>query len=254
MKTSALFSLLFLTASLLPAPVPSRADEIQVAVASNFSDAARVLVKRFETNTGHSVTLSFGSTGKQYAQIKNGAPFHAFFAADVLRPALLEKEGIAISNSRVTYAIGKLVLWSPTPELVDPNGHVLESDKFRFLAMANPRLAPYGKAAQDVLQTRNLWDRLHQYIVRGENIAQTFQFVKSGNATMGFVAYSQIKHPNEPVEGSVWDIPQTLYSPIEQQAILLKDSAAARAFLAFVQSEEALDIIHSYGYDTPNAH
>jgi molybdate transport system substrate-binding protein len=195
--------------------------------------------------------LIFGSTGKHYAQIKNGAPFDAFFAADVRRPELLEKEGVALPGSRFTYAIGKLVLWSPKTGYVDPDASILERGEFHHLAIANPKLAPYGKAAQEILQALGLWDRHSGRLVRGENIGQTFQFVDSGNAEFGFVAYSQVKHPNQPIKGSFWEVPQSLYTPIKQQAVLLKDKEAARVFLSFVRSDEALKIIHDYGYDTP---
>ncbi len=229
------------------------ASEIRVVVATNFADAIKIISKRFETHTGHKVTLIFGSTGKHYAQIKNGAPFDAFLAADILRPARLEKEGVALPGSRFTYAIGKLVLWSPRQGYVDPKGNVLAHGKFRHLAIANPKLAPYGKAAQEILQSRGLWDGISGRLVRGENIGQTFQFVKSGNAELGFVAYSQVKRINQPTEGSYWVVPQALYTSIEQQAVLLKESKAARAFLLFLRSEEALKIIHDYGYDIPIA-
>jgi len=227
------------------------AEEIQVAVASNFSETMNHIASRFETETGHKVTLIVGSTGKHYAQIKNGAPFDLFFAADTQRPELLEKEGIAISGSRFTYAKGRLLLWSPKREFIDTEGKMLEQGKFRYLSIANERLAPYGKAAAEVLQTLGLWDALHGRIVRGENIGQAFQFVKSGNAELGLVAYSQLKRPNQPIDGSYWDVPQSLYSPIEQQAVLLKQSVAAHAFLEFSKSDRSLAIIHGFGYITP---
>ena len=250
-KTSG-FSMALLIIAIIILPIQqSRAGELTVAVAGNFTDAIKTISERFETKTGHNITLIFGSTGKHYAQIKHGAPFDVFFAADICRPELLENEGIALSGSRFTYAIGKVVLWSPEIGYVDPEGTVLKNNDFRHLAIANPKLAPYGMAAQEVLQTRGVWDKLVEKIVRGENINQTFQFVMTGNAELGFVAYSQIKHPGKPVEGSYWDIPQVFYTPIEQQAVLLRDSEIARDFLRFVRSEEALDIIHGYGYDTP---
>ena len=229
----------------------SMAETTRVAVASNFTDAISSIVERFETSTGHKVTLSFGSTGKHYAQIRNGAPFDAFFAADRRRPELLEEEGVALPGTRFTYAVGKLVLWSPGRGVVDPQARVLERGEFRHLAIANPKLAPYGRAAEEVLRARGLWARLSGQLVRGENIGQTFQFVKSGNAELGFVAYSQLKRPNQPIEGSYWNVPQALYTPIEQQAVLLKDSETARSFLSFVRSAEAVTLIREYGYETP---
>ncbi|MDT8406875.1 MAG: molybdate ABC transporter substrate-binding protein [Methylococcales bacterium] len=227
------------------------ADEIHVAVASNFTDASKDIAKAFEQKTGHKVILAFGSTGKHYAQIKNGAPFAAFFAADVKRPKLLEQEGLALPDSRFTYAIGKVVLWSPEPGLIDANAEVLNQGDFRYLALANPKLAPYGKAAEQVMRAKSLWTALQNRMVRGENIGQTFQFVNSGNAQIGFVAYAQIKRPGTAITGSFWEPAQSLYDPIEQQAVLLKDQAAARDFLDFVKSETAIDIIQGYGYAAP---
>jgi molybdate transport system substrate-binding protein len=227
------------------------ADEIRVVVASNFTSAIKALAGRFEERTGHKVTLIFGSTGKHYAQIVNGAPFDAFFAADLKRPKRLEEEGVVRTGSRFTYAMGRVILWSPQEGVVDPEGHVLEGAPFRYLAIANPKLAPYGRAAEEVLTARGLWGALQGSMVRGENIGQAFQFVKSGNAELGFVAYSQVKHPGHPVEGSFWEVPQSLYTPIEQQALLLTDSDAARAFLTFVKRDESLALIRSFGYGTP---
>ena len=250
-RSSRIRALVFLILILAQyANVTAYADEITVAVASNFTETIKEITRRFEQQSGHKVTLVFGSTGKHYAQIKNGAPFDIYFAADVQRPKLLEAEGAAQPSSRFTYAVGKLILWSPKRSAVDPAGNVLENGYFRHLAFANPKLAPYGKAAMEVLQTRGLWQALQERFVRGENIGQTFQFVKSGNAELGFISMSQIKRPGKPMAGSWWEIPQSFYSPIEQQAVLLKDNDVARAFLIFVRSEEGLSIIRSYGYGT----
>jgi len=227
------------------------AEEIRVAVASNFSIAITTLAEQFEANSGHTVSLIFGSTGKHYVQIKNGAPFDAFFAADTKRPELLEKEGVALPGSRFTYAFGKLILWSPQAGYVDPQGKVLEQGAFRHLAIANPKLAPYGKAAREVLQAIGVWGALKAKTVRGENISQTFQFVSSGNAELGLVAWSQVKQPGHPMTGSWWEVPQALYTPIEQQAVLLKENTAARAFLSFMKTEKSRALIRSFGYDTP---
>ncbi len=227
------------------------ADEIRVAVASNFTTAIRDIAGRFEQQSGNKVTLVFSSTGKHYAQIIHGAPFDAFFAADARRPELLDTEGVALAGSRFTYAVGKLVLWSPDADRVDSTGKVLEQGDFRHLALANPRLAPYGRAAREVLEKRGLWEDLQNRMVRGENIGQAFQFVGSGNAELGFVAWSQVRRPDQPASGSWWEIPQELYSPIEQQAVLLKDNPVARDFIAYVRSEEVLEIIRAYGYGTP---
>ncbi len=239
--------LIVLTVALLLAPAAA-ADEIRVAVASNFAEAMNTLVSRFEARTGHSVIPVFGSTGKHYAQIINGAPFAIFFAADVERPKRLEEEGRAVAGSRFTYAIGRLVLWSPTADRVDPEGQVLRQGAFRHLALANPELAPYGRAAEQTLRAMGLWERLEPCLVRGENISQAFLFVGSGSAELGFVALSQVWRGDGPIEGSSWIIPQKWHEPIEQQAVLLKDSKTARDFLAFVNSEEATEIIRRFGY------
>lgn len=244
-------SALLLTVALAAAPGFARADEIRVAVASNFAGAMKTIVEAFEASSGHDVMLSIGSTGKHYAQIKNGAPFDVFFAADVRRPKLLDQEGLAVPGSRFTYAIGRLVLWSPRPDYVDSNGRVLEEGDFRFLAIANPRLAPYGEAARQVLESRSLWVSLGPRLVRGENISQAFQFVASGNAELGFVAYSQLSQSNGALEGSYWEVSRDEYRPIEQQSVLLTDNAAARAFLEFVRSKKGSNIIRAHGYDLP---
>lgn len=228
------------------------ADEIQVAVASNFTGAIKAVSRQFEKNTRTKIVLMFGSTGKHYAQIRNGAPFDLFFAADVERPELLEGQGVALPGSRFTYAIGKLVLWSAEPGFVDPYGEVLKKGDFHFIAIANPKLAPYGKAAQDLLLSLGLWEGLSKNrLVRGENISQTFQFVNSRNAKLGFVALSQVKHPGKAIPGSWWEVPQSMYSPIEQQAVQLRKKDSATTFLEFVQSDEARKIINAYGYSTP---
>jgi molybdate transport system substrate-binding protein len=231
------------------APECAWADDIRVAVASNFAGAMQALAEAFEASSEHQVSLSFGSTGKHYAQIINGAPFDAFFAADTARPDLLEGQGLAVPGSRFTYAIGKLVLWSPQSDLVDPEGKVIEIADFRYLAIANPRFAPYGRAAEEVLRARGLWARVEKRLVRGENISQAYQFVASGNADLGFIAYSQIARPDLRHTGSHWNVPQNLYTPIEQQALLLKDTEAARAFLQFVRGAKGSNIIRAHGYE-----
>jgi len=240
-----------LVISLLLHARPIAADEIKVAVAANFSNAIKAIVRRFEDHSGHRVKLIIGSTGKHYAQIKHGAPFDAYFAADSRRPRLLEKEGIALPDSRFTYALGHLVLWSPIENYVDPNGTVLASGKFQHLSIANPKLAPYGKAAQQVLQERGLWTLLRHKMVRGENIAQAFQFINGANTELGFIAWSQLKQPGRKPTGSYWLIPTALYSPIEQQAVQLRDNPATQALMDFMKSDEIQQLIRSYGYTTP---
>jgi molybdate transport system substrate-binding protein len=225
-----------------------RGDEIRVAVATNFATTMDDLVARFEASSEHSVVVSTGSTGTHYAQIKNGAPFELFFAADVERPALLEAEGVAVPGSRFTYAIGRVALWSPRPGFVDAEGRVLETGDFRHLAIANPDLAPYGAAAREVLERRGSWEVLRDRIVQGQDIGQTYSFVYSGNAELGFVAYSQIVRGGAPIEGSIWLVPDEMHAPIEQQAVLLEDVPAARDFLEFVKSPDARAIIRRFGY------
>jgi len=229
---------------------PSRNAEIRVAVATNFTAPIEELVVRFKQQTGNKVVPVFGSTGKHYAQIKNGAPFDAFFAADAARPKRLEDDSTAVPGSRFTYAIGRLILWSPRTGLVDSAGAVLGQDKFHYLALPNPVLAPYGRAAQQVLEKRGLWDRLQSRIVRGENIGQTYQFIKSGNAELGFVACSQVMPPGQLIVGSYWVVDSSLYNPIEQQCVLLNDNPVARAFLEYVRSDEAKELIRGFGYRT----
>lgn len=229
---------------------PCAADEIRVAVASNFRYAIEDLAPRFEQKTGHDLTLIFGSTGKHFAQIENGAPFDVFLAADELRPRMLEEDGLAVSGSRFVYAIGKLVLWSAEPDQVDGNEGLVAGD-FRFLAIANPTLAPYGRAARQALVKLGIWQNVYPRIVRGENVAQTYQYVVSGNADIGLIALAQIRIPDSGYSGSHWEVPGDLYDPIRQQAALVSDTPATRAFSEYLRSEEALAVIRSYGYDTP---
>lgn len=235
---------------LLLLPPQVYADVIHIAVASNFREPAKEIASRYQTSSGHQLILSFGSTGKHYAQIKHGAPFDVFFAADVRRPKLLEEEGLALPASRFTYARGRLVLWSPRKDYVDNQGKILQTGNFNRLALANPKLAPYGRAAQEVLQARGVWEILQSRLVRGENIGQTYQFVKSGNAELGFVAYSQIIQSEQLNDGSYWLVPQTLYQPIEQQVVLLNNNPVIRDFIEYVRGKEAQAIIQAYGYDT----
>lgn len=248
-----LFTLLMIIAGLIS--TITSAGEIRVAVASNFYPAIKEIALQYELKTtslaqNHKVILIPGSSGKHYSQILNGAPFDVFLSADSLRPSLLERKELSEKNSRFTYAIGRLVLWSPKNNL-EVNIETLFQKNFRFLAIANPKIAPYGIAAKDALTSLSLWKEIQEKIIRGENIAQTFQFVDSGNAKLGFVSYSQLVNPNYPVEGSFWEIPQNLYRPIEQQAVLLKNSELGKDFLAFLQTEKSLNIITKNGYRLP---
>lgn len=229
-------------------PVRVLADAIQVAVASNFAPVLEKLEPLFESHSGHTLTIVAGATGNHYAQIMNGAPFDLFLAADDERPRMLEAAGKAVPGTSFTYALGKLVLWSAEPGFVDVNGKVLESD-FMHLALANPRLAPYGEAAQETLVELGLWETVETRVVLGDNIAQTLQFVQSGNAELGFIALSQLLDVGS--SGSHWEVPANLYSPIVQQGVLLKDSAAARAFIDFLKLNVSQDFIRMAGYDLP---
>jgi len=238
-------------------PRLSQADELRIAVASNFYSTIKVIAERFEHKTvgssgqQHKLILIPGSSGKHYAQILNGAPFDIFFSADLKHAKLLEQEGMINIGSRFTYAKGKLILWSSIDDYVDINGEVLINKDYRFLAIANPKLAPYGKSAEEVLRSLNLWENIQNRLVRGENIAQTFQFISSGNAELGFIAYSQIKNLTHPISGSFWEVPKKMYTPIEQQVVLIKDNDLARDFLTFIKSNEATSIIARSGYDLP---
>lgn len=234
-------------------PADASADKIHVAVASNFVATLQVIAKRFEEQTQHRVILITGSTGKHFAQIQNGAPYDVFFAADSRSVELLEKSLHGIPGSRFTYAIGKLIAWSPDISAPVPGEKYIGTGNFDHIAIANPKLAPYGRAAKQVLQTLDLWQQLKGRLVRGENIGQTFQFVKSGNAPIGFIAYSQVKRPGREVPGSWWNIPEKMYDPIYQQAILLSKKIAAHEFVRYCRSDEALKIMRDYGYHTPDA-
>jgi len=209
------------------------------------------IARRFEAVSGHEVTLIPGSTGKLHAQIVNGAPFDLFLAADTERPSRLEQLGVAVRGTRFTYALGRLVLWSPDPDLVDARGAVLASARFRFLAIANPELAPYGRAAHEALAALGLWEALQARLVRGENIGQTYQFVRSGNAQLGLVAAAQLARDAGRPPGSGWDVPAGLHAPIEQQAVLLKDTRAGRELLEFLRGGAALRLIADNGYLVP---
>jgi molybdate transport system substrate-binding protein len=231
---------------------PARADTAQVAVAANFAAPMKPLVAAFEKLTGHNIAWSAGSTAKFYAQIKNGAPFDVFLAADAATPAHLELEGTAVPGSRFTYAVGRLVLWSAQPGYVDAAGAILKSGRFKHIALASPQLAPYGAAAVDVMTHLEVFKTLQPRFVLGENIAQTYSFVATGNAELGFVAQSQVMENGQLKNGSGWLVPSNLHAPIRQDAVLLargKTNPAALAFLQFLKSEAALALLHSHGYE-----
>jgi molybdate transport system substrate-binding protein len=230
----------------------AHADEVQIAVAANFTAPMKEIAAQFEQESGHKVLASFGSTGKFYSQIQNGAPFEILLAADDETPAKLEKEGAAVTGTRFTYAIGKLVLWSAQPGLVDDKGDVLKKGSFPHLSIANPKLAPYGAAAVEVLQKLNLYSSLEAKFVQGENIAQTHQFVVSGAAPLGFVAMSQVYEGGKLKSGSAWVVPAGMYVPLRQDALVLargKGKGAVEAFLKYLKGDKAKAVIRSYGYE-----
>ena len=226
------------------------AQELRIAVASNFLLPLKELSRKFKESTRHKVVVISGSTGKLYAQIKQGAPFDILMAADSLRPELLEKEGIGVPASRFTYAVGRLALWSADSTLPLKNDlQVLTHKNFRYLAIANPKTAPYGKAAEQVLRKKGFWEQIQNRLVRGENISQTFQFVMTGNADIGFIALSQLRK-NQRL-GFSWIVPEEWHDPIQQQGILLKrakTNKTARLFLNFIKSNRIQKQIESYGY------
>jgi molybdenum ABC transporter, periplasmic molybdate-binding protein len=227
--------------------VPAQAEQLRVAVASNFADTLEQLAQLFQAETGHELQLSAGSSGVHYTQIVNGAPFDLFFSADDERPQRLLQEHLA---SKVgVYALGRLLLWSDDADLVDAEGAVLHSGNYRRLAMANPAQAPYGTAAQEVLTTLGLWEAVQPKLVRGENIAQTLQFVASGNAELGFIAAAQYVALGK--RGSVWEVPAQLHTPIRQSYAVLKDSPAARALVEFLNTDAARSLFERSGYSLP---
>jgi len=238
----------------LLAVATAQADEVQVAVAANFTGPMQVISVLFEKDTGHKAVLSYGATGKFYAQIKNGAPFEVLLAADDETPARLVKEGTAASGSNFTYAIGKLVLWSANPGLIDGSGAILKKGGFKHLAIANPKTAPYGAAALQAMGKLGVAETLKPLFVQGENISQTQQFVVTGAAELGFVAYSQVIKNDRIGSGSGWIVPENLYDPIRQDAVILakgKDKAAAAALLSYLKSPKAAAVIKSFGYSLP---
>ncbi len=233
-------------------PVQLRAAQVHVAVAANFTAPMKILAQNFERESGHKLSLAFGATGQLYAQIRNGAPFAVLLSADHETPLRLEKEGLAVAGSRFTYATGKLVLWSKRPGFVDAQGEVLRRGQFEKIAIASPKLAPYGAAAMQVLDTMGLRERIVSKIVEGANTTQTFQFVSSGNAQLGFIALSQVVENGQIPQGSAWVVPTSLHAPLKQDAILLRPgqgNAAAAALLKYLQSDSAQAVIRAFGYE-----
>ena len=244
----------YLACSLLLAlglPTIAEADEVQVAVAANFLAPLQEIAKSFEKETGHQTLITSGATGQLFTQIQHGAPFEVMISADAKTPKKLVKNELALADSQFTYARGKLVLWSVDPAVVDASGAVLKSDKFKHLAIANPKTAPYGTAAMEALDKLGLSASLKSKLVEGENISQAKQFVDTGNAEVGFVALSQIYKNGKITKGSAWVVPLDLYAPIYQDAVLLKkgeDNPAATALLNYLKGNKAKAIMTTYGY------
>lgn len=248
-----LIRLLVVACSLASVPAGAGAAEVTVAVAANFTAPMKQIAADFEKETGHKVLLSFGASGKFYAQIKNGAPFHLFLSADDEKPAQLEKDGLTVPGSRFTYAVGTLVLWSARPGFVDPKGEVLSKGTFDKLSIANPKLAPYGTAAIEVLTKKGLLAAVQPKLVQGENISQAYQFVSTGNADLGFVALSQVMQDGRISSGSAWVVPDNLHSPIRQDAVLLlkgkgKGNQAAEGLANYLKTDKVKAVIRKYGY------
>ncbi|WP_262964315.1 molybdate ABC transporter substrate-binding protein [Methylobacter psychrophilus] len=227
---------------------------VLVAVAANFSKPMTEIAAEFEKATGHSAHLSFGSSGKFVSQLGNGGPFEILLSADEKGPQKLEQDGFTVPNSRFVYAQGRLVLWSAKPGYIDDQGKILTTGNFKHLALADPKLAPYGAAAVEVLKKQGLFEKLQPLFVQGENIAQTYQFINTANAELGFVALSQVIENGKITNGSGWIIPDNDHTPIRQGAVLMKKGAenpAAPALLNYLKSAPALAIIKKYGYDLP---
>ncbi|CAG0124380.1 Molybdate-binding protein ModA [Rhodocyclaceae bacterium] len=243
--------MIILVLSMLLLSPCSQAEEVHVAVSANFTAPMKAIAAEFEKATGHRVHLSFGASGKFYAQIKNGAPFDMLLSADEETPAKLEQENLVVPGSRFTYAVGTLVLWSARPDFVDGKGAVLSQGAFTHLAVANPKLAPYGAAAMEALDKLGLRSAVQTKLVQGENIAQTYQFVISGNAELGFVALSQVMKERRITSGSAWIVPASMHRPIRQDAVILnrgRENAAATALSRFLREPRAVAIIQSCGY------
>jgi len=241
---AALFAVLVFSSQVLAEP-------LQVAVATNFTAPLQAIAREFEKDTGHSVVTSFGATGQLYAQIQHGAPFEVLLSADESIPAKLDSEGLGVSGSRFTYAIGSLVLWSATPGYLDGSAAVLQANQYRHLAIADPQTAPYGLAATQVLARLGLTEAVQGKLVTGQSIAKALHFIATGNAELGFVALSQVYQNGQLSSGSAWIVPAELHSPIRQDALILKrgeHNPAAVAFTAYLKGEKAAAIIKSYGY------
>lgn len=229
----------------------AQADEVQVAVAANFTAPIQAIASDFEKDTGHKLIAAYGATGQFYTQIKNGAPFEVFLAADDSTPEKLENEGDIVPGSRFTYAVGTLALWSAKDGYIDGTDKTLIGNQYKHLSIANPKAAPYGLAATQVLAKLDLTDKVKNKIVEGQNITQAYQFVSTGNAELGFVALSQIYKDGKVSSGSAWIVPEAMHDPIRQDAVILKkgeNNPAAKALAEYLKGPKATAIIKSYGY------
>ena len=245
-------SILMVTAACFS--VAAQAAEVRVAVAANFTAPMAQIAAAFEQSTGHRLLISYGSTGRLFAQISNGAPFDVLLAADATAPAKLEESGLAVKGSRMTYAVGRLVLWSPLPDVVNSNADVLRRGDYSRLAIAAPLLAPYGAAAVQTLERLGLRAASQPKWVTGESIGQAYSLVATGNAQLGFVAASQVFSGGKLISGSAWLVPADLHSTIRQDAVLLsrgQSNPAARALLAYLKAEAAKAVMASFGYKAP---
>ncbi|EIJ36763.1 molybdate ABC transporter substrate-binding protein [Thiothrix nivea] len=230
------------------------ANDVHVAVAANFTKPMESIAADFEKATGNKIIASFGSSGKLLEQIKHGAPFEVFLSADQNKPLKAEEEKLDVPGSRFTYSIGKLVLWSAKEGMVDDKGEVLKTGSFAHIAIANPDTAPYGKAAMETMTKLGMLETLQPKIVQGDSIAQTKEFISSGNAELGFVALSQVIKDGKIGTGSGWLVTDDLYTPMNQDAILLKtgeNNAAAQALMDYLKSDAAKAVIESFGYALP---
>ncbi len=250
MNSHRLLPLLVASITLIMSPCTA-SESVSVAVATNFTAPMKAIASAFEQDTGYKTQISYTSSGKAFAQIKNGAPFQVFLSADSSKPEKLEQDGMTVLGTRFTYALGALVLWSAKPDFIDAKGAILQQNSFKYLAMANPKLAPYGIAAQEVMEKQGVWSKLQSKLVQGENISQTYQFALTGNAELSFIALSQVINQGKITKGSVWLVPAALHKPIRQDAVLLasgKNNIAATALMNYLKSAKAAEIIKSYGY------
>lgn len=247
-----LVAIVMILFSLVSLPVYS--SEVNVAVATNFAAPMERIVALFQKESGHTVKVSLASSGKLYTQIKGGSPFDVLLSADETIPKRLIQDGQAVGSSRFVYAVGKLVLWSSQPGFVDAKGAVLNKGNFTKLAIADPKLSPYGLAAKETLEKLVMWNAMQEKLIKGENVAQTYQLAATENAELAFISLSQIMREGKVSEGSWWQVPPELHNPIRQSAVMLagaKDKIAAQAFLEFLKSNKAVAIIRSFGYELP---